>query len=710
MFAIDDGSPFPLGATWDGKGVNFALFSAHASKVELCLFEATGLREIHRIPLPCLTEQVWHGYLEGVYPGQLYGYRVHGPYEPHNGHRFNPNKLLIDPYARQLSGRVRWHDALFGYRFGSARADLTFDRRDSARLMPKAVVGNPAHHWGADAPPGTRWKDTVIYEAHVKGLTQLRTELPQPLRGTYEALGHPLILEHLVRLGITTVELMPIQAFVDDRFVTEKGLRNYWGYSTLAYFAPEPRYHGSAGTDGLRAAIHALHDAGIEVILDVVYNHTAEGNELGPTLSLRGIDNAVYYKLSPHDRRHCWDATGTGNSLNLSHPRVLQLVMDSLRHWVNSYHVDGFRFDLAATLLRDPYDVSDHAGFLQAIRQDPTLSKVKLIAEPWDVGHEGYRLGGFPPGFSEWNDRFRDTVRSFWRGDPGKLPALGDALAGSALCFRPSGRHPWASINYVCSHDGFTLQDLVSYDRRHNGANGENNQDGHSHNLSWNCGVEGPSDDPDIVALRARQKRNMIATVLLSQGTPMLLMGDELSRTQNGNNNAYAQDNETSWLAWDDDGGDPAMIDFMRRTIALRKRFEAFRRRNFYSGRATNGLKDVYWLAPEGREMTESDWDEDLRRTLGVQFGNDAPDAVRFLLLLNAAPEEVSFSLPEEFGDGRWIPVLDSATPDGSPAADAAPLTPADPLVLGARSLLLFQHAPTEEDEDAPPAPDALRH
>jgi len=704
MYEIDDGTPTPLGATWDGRGVNFALFSRHATAVDLCLFEPTGQREVRRIRLPFLTEHVWHGYMLGLYPGQLYGYRVHGPYEPNQGHRFNPNKLLIDPYAHQLFGRVRWHDAVFGYRVGSARADLTMDRRDSARLVPKSVVGNPAHHWGADAPPYRRWKDTVIYEAHVKGFTVRHPDLPPAIRGTYEGLGHPRTIDHLVRLGITAVELLPIHAFVDDRFIVERGLRNYWGYSTLAFFAPEPRYYGPAGTDGLRAAIHALHDAGIEVILDVVYNHTAEGNEMGPTLSLRGIDNASYYRLSPHDPRHCYDTTGTGNSLNLSHPRVLQMVMDSLRHWVQSYHVDGFRFDLASTLTRDPYDVSDRAGFLHAVQQDPVLGRVKLIAEPWDVGHGGYRLGGFPPGFGEWNDRFRDTVRSFWRGDPEKLPPIGDALAGSALTFRPSGRHPWASVNYVCSHDGYTLQDLVSYEHRHNEANGEDNRDGHTHNLSWNGGVEGPTDDPAILALRARQKRNMIATLLFSQGTPMLLMGDELSRTQGGNNNAYAQDNETSWVDWEARTPDPEFCAFVREAIALRRRFDAFRRHDFFAGHPLepNALKDVYWLAPDGREMTEADWDEDLRRTLGVQFGNDAKDGERFLLVLNASPENVDFRLPPDFPGETWIAILDTRLADGVVREEPTTLRADRPVTVEGRSLLLFRH--TADGQAHPPA------
>ena len=506
---VDEGVPLPLGANWDGRGTNFALFSAHASSVELCLFDAAGRRETERIFLPCRTNQIWHGYLPGLRPGQLYGYRVHGAYDPNRGHRFNPQKLLIDPYAHLLHGSIRWHDAIFGYRLGAHRADLTPDRRDSAPMMPKCVVEDPTHHWGEDRPPRHPMRDASIYEAHVKGFTQLHPGLPAAMRGSYAALGHPAIVEHLVKLGITTLELMPIQSFADDRFLVAKGLRNYWGYSTMGFFAPEPRYLGEAGVVGLKAAIRSLHDAGIEVILDVVYNHTAEGNHLGPTLSFRGIDNASYYKLSPDNARYYWDSTGTGNSLDLSQPRVLQMVLDSLRHWRAVYHVDGFRFDLASTLARDKFDVTAHAGFLRAIGQDPELSRVKLIAEPWDVGSGGYRLSGFPPGWSEWNDRFRDTVRAFWRGDPGKLPELARVITGSREIFEPGGRHPSASVNYVCSHDGFTLEDLVSYNERHNEANAENNQDGHRNNLSWNCGAEGPTRDVKVLGLRARQKRNL---------------------------------------------------------------------------------------------------------------------------------------------------------------------------------------------------------
>jgi isoamylase len=696
MDRIDDGAPTPLGATWDGKGVNFALFSAHATAVELCLFDPLGRREIVRIPLPLRTDQVWHGYIEGIRPGQLYGYRVHGPYEPRHGHRFNPHKLLIDPYARLLHGRIRWHDALFGYRPGAHRGDLTIDRRDSAPMVPKSVVEDPAHFWGDDRRPARPWTDTVIYEAHVKGLTELHPRVPAPLRGSYAALGHPAVIEHLVSLGITAIELMPIHAFADDRFLVEKGLRNYWGYSTLAFFAPEPRYFGEGGPVDLRSAVRALHDAGIEVILDVVYNHTAEGNHLGPTFSFRGIDNASYYKLSSDNPRFYWDATGTGNTLNLDHPRVLQMALDSLRHWVESYHVDGFRFDLAPALARAPHDISERAGFLRAVGQDPVLRRVKLIAEPWDLGHGGYSVGRFPPGWSEWNDQFRDTVRSYWRGDPGQLPALARVMAGSRETYEPSGRHPWASVNYVCSHDGFTLQDLVSYNERHNEANGENNADGHAHNLSCNYGVEGPTDDPQVQAVRARIKRSLLATVFFAQGMPMLLMGDELSRTQGGNNNAYAQDNETTWLDWQAGAdADPDLLVFVRTLIALRRRYAAFRRRTFLTGAPVSGRgpKDVYWLAPEGREMTVEDWGDDDRQTLGMQLGNDAADGQRFLLLLNAAAKAVEFRLGSALPAGRWVLVFDTSISTGLVRHDPVVLGPGGIFPCPPQSLVLFQQA-----------------
>jgi isoamylase len=695
MIHLDDGVPYPLGATWDGRGVNFALFSAHASAVDLCLFKPNRRHEASRIRLPLRTDQVWHGYLKGVMPGQHYGYRVYGPYAPEKGHRFNPSKLLIDPYARRLHGHIIWHDALFGYRLGAHRGDLTMDRRDSAPMMPKCVVDDPTYTWGDDRAPRRSWSSTVIYEAHVKGLTYLHQGVPPAMRGTYTALGHPAVIEHLVKLGVTAVELMPIHAFCDDRLLVEKGLRNYWGYSTLAFFAPEPRYLSEEGIVGFKAAIRSLHDADIEVFLDVTYNHTAEGNQLGPTLSFRGIDNASYYKLAPNDSRFNWDCTGTGNTLNVSHPRVLQMVLDSLRYWVEHFHIDGFRFDLAPALTRHHYDVNAHACILHAIGQDPVLARVKLIAEPWDLGEGGYRLGGFPPGWNEWNDQFRDTLRSYWRGDPGKLPALAQVITGSREIFEASGRQAWAAIQCICCHDGFTLHDLVSYNEKHNEANGQGNADGNPNNLSWNCGAEGEIDDPEITALRAKQKRNLLGSLFLSVGTPMLLMGDELSRSQKGNNNAYCQDNEISWLDWEVGAGrDPHLLSFVQTLSALRKRHKVFCRHDFLSGKILpNGLKDIYWLAPEGREMVAADWTDPARHALGVQIGNDSLDGWRLLVLFNAAPEPISFSLCADFPSRYWAEVLNTHLSEGVVREAPAILKPGGSFELKARSLVLFQHA-----------------
>ncbi len=693
MHRLGEGEATPLGATWDGLGVNFALFSAHATKVELCLFDERGRAETQRFVLPCCTNEVWHGHVRGLRPGQHYGYRVHGPYEPGAGHRFNPHKLLLDPYARQIGGQLRWHDALYGFRLSGQRGDLAPDRRDSAPMMPKGVVEDPASTWGDDRRPNVPWRDTIIYEAHVKGLTKLNRDVPDPVRGTYTALGHPAVIDHLVKLGVTAVELLPIQAFVDDHFLVAKGLKNYWGYSTLGYFAPEPRYFGPDGVLGLRAAIRALHSAGLEVILDVVYNHTCEGSHLGPTLSFRGIDNRSYYKLVPDNPRFFWDCTGCGNTLDVAHPRVLQLVLDSLRHWVEAYHVDGFRFDLAPALVRAPFDVSDRAGFFQAIMQDPVLSRVKLIAEPWDLGSGGYRVGGFPTGWGDWNDQFRDTVRAFWRGDQGQLPRLASRLTGSSDIFNHAGRKPWASVQYVASHDGFTLQDVVSYTARHNEPNGEDNKDGHEPNFSANFGVEGATEEPTILAARNRQKRNLLATAILAIGTPMLLMGDERSRSQRGNNNAYCQDNATSWMAWDGDQ-DPALVDYVANLVALRRSHDVFRRLDFFTGavREETGLKDIYWLAPDGREMTGDDWSRSDRRMLGVQFGNHAGDGERILLLFNAAEVEVSFVLAPDFPCAAFAPVFTSATPDGLYAPPGKDLRAGEAFTLPSRSFVLMQH------------------
>ena len=697
---LDDGVPYPLGATWDGHGVNFALFSAHASAVELCLFDPTGRRQTQKHALPCQTDFIWHGYIRGLRPGQNYGYRVHGPYEPDRGHRFNPHKLLIDPYARQLFGRIRWNEALFGYRFGAQRADLTIDRRDSAPMAPKCIVENPSYEWGDDRPPRRPWWDTLIYEAHVKGLTTLHPSVPPAQRGTFSALGHPAVIEHLLKLGVTAIELMPVHAFADDRFLVEKELRNYWGYATLAFFAPEPRYLGEDGVLGFKSAIRSLHEAGIEIILDVVYNHTMEGNHLGPTLSFRGIDNASYYKLSPDNPRFNWDCTGTGNTLDVDNPFVLQMVMDSLRHWASVYHIDGFRFDLAPALARSPYEFRQRSAFLGAIAQDPVLSRLKLIAEPWDLGQGGYQVGGFPAGWSEWNDRFRDSVRGFWRGDPGQLPTVGQVMTGSRETYGGSGRQPWASVQFVCAHDGFTLHDLVTYTERRNAANGEDSRDGQHSNLSWNCGVEGETSDPEILALRARQKRNLLATLLLSIGAPMLLMGDELSRTQNGNNNAYCQDNEVSWLDWERGAAvDASLCAFVQNLVAIRRGFVAFQRRTFLSGMVPPGsrLKDVYWLAPEGREMTTQDWKDGARKALGAQVGNDASNSQRLLLLLNAGDQDADFRLPQSFPGDRWLHIFDTSIPDGLVRGAASVLAAGSSFTLAARSLALFQHAQTSE-------------
>jgi glycogen debranching enzyme GlgX len=544
------GRPYPRSATWDGEGVNFTLFSEHADAVELCLFDATGRHETERIVLREQTDQVWHGYLPHARPGLVYGYRVYGPYEPEEGHRFNPHKLLLDPYAKHILGQLRWTDAHFGYHIGHKRGDLSFDKRDNAFAMPKAVVVDTAFTWGDDRPLRTPWHDTVIMEAHVRGLTMTHPDIPPHLRGTYAAIATPPVIEHLKRVGVTALELMPVHAFIDDRHLVGKGLRNYWGYNSIGYFAPEGRYSATGHISEFKTMVKALHSAGIEVILDVVYNHTAEGNHLGPTLCFRGIDNAAYYRLLRDEPRYYMDYTGCGNTLNLQHPRVLQLIMDSLRYWVQEMHVDGFRFDLASALARERHEVDRLGSFFDVMLQDPVLCQVKLIAEPWDLGEGGYQVGNFPAGWGEWNDRYRDAVRTYWKGDDGMLGELAQRLSGSSDLYQSSGRRPYASLNFVTAHDGFTLHDLVSYDAKHNQANLEENRDGTDRNLSWNCGAEGETDDPQINLLRARQKRNLLATLLLSQGVPMLLAGDCLGRTQKGNNNAYCQDNELSWIDW----------------------------------------------------------------------------------------------------------------------------------------------------------------
>ena len=671
------GRPYPLGATWDGEGVNFALFSEHAERVELVVFERDGRAAPTVIPLREHTDQVWHCYLPLARPGLLYGYRVYGPYAPHEGHRFNPNKLLLDPYAKSIRGRIHWSDAHFGYRIGHARQDLSFDRRNNAAGMPRCEVIDPAFTWDDDRPPAVPWSDTVIYELHVKGFTAMHPEVPPRLRGTYGGLATQPVIDHLLRLGVTTVELMPIQAFVDDRHLVEKGLRNYWGYNTIGFFAPDARYTAEGHINEFRTMVRRLHSAGIEVILDVVYNHTAEGNHLGPTLCFRGIDNAAYYRLSPEDRRYYVDYTGCGNTLNMTHPRVLQLIMDSLRYWVTEMHVDGFRFDLASALARELHDVERLGTFFDIIHQDPTLSQVKLIAEPWDLGEGGYQVGNFPVGWAEWNDKYRRTVRRYWKGDHGVIGDLAYRLAGSSDLYESSGRLPYASVNFVTAHDGFTLEDLVSYNEKHNEANLDDNRDGENDNQSWNCGVEGPTDDPHVLALRARQKRNFLATLLLSHGVPMLLAGDELGRTQRGNNNTYCQDNELSWVDWA--RRDEALLAFTARLVHLRRRHPVFRRRR-YAQLQPPEIPPLRWLTPSGTEMRDEDWRNPFVRCLGMlhcaegQFDVDAYgrpiEDDEFLLLLNAHHEPIDFVLPRK--PGVWRPVVDTA-------ADARGSAPAGP-------------------------------
>ena len=618
---LREGRGFPLGATWTGLGVNFALFSAHATKVELCLFDDSGQHERERIELPEFTDEVWHGFLPDARPGTIYAYRVHGPYEPAQGHRFNPNKLLLDPYAKSIVGQIDWNPAVFGYTMESGD-DLTFDERDSAPFVPRCRVIDPAFTWGDDRPLHTPWERTLVYETHVRGYTKQHPAVPEKLRGTFRGLTDPAVLDHLHAIGVTAVELLPIHTFVNDSYLIEKELTNFWGYNTLSFFSPARRYASvpDFAFSELKEMVARFHDAGIEVILDVVYNHTAEGNQLGPTLSFKGIDNASYYRLLPDQPRYYINDTGTGNTLNLSHQRVLQMVTDSLRYWVQEMHVDGFRFDLGTILGREPYGFDEGGGFLDSCRQDPVLSSVKLIAEPWDCGPGGYQVGRFPPGWAEWNDRYRDNVRAYWKGDGGAMAEFATRLTGSADLFNRRGRKPWASVNFVTAHDGFTLNDLVSYNDKHNAANGEDNRDGHSDNRSWNCGAEGPTEDQAITALREKQKRNFLATLLFSQGTPMLLAGDEFGRTQQGNNNAYCQDNAISWVDWDHDDHAQALIRFVGRLAELRRTYPVLRQSRFLSAAFNEqlGVKDSSWLAPSGEEMKPEQWADPMARCFAV--------------------------------------------------------------------------------------------
>jgi glycogen operon protein len=700
--AVWPGQAYPRGATWDGEGVNFSLFSAHAEKVELCIFDDTGRHEIQRLNIRERTDGNWHAYLPEARPGLLYGYRVHGPYDPERGQRFNPHKLLIEPYAKHLQGPLVWSDAHFGYRTGNAKADLSFDRRDSAAGTPRCRVVDPAFTWGDDQPPRIPWHHTVIYEAHVRGVSIRHPQVPPRLRGTYAGLASAPIVDHLVRLGVTAIELMPVHFFVDDRHLLEKGLRNYWGYNTLGFFAPEMRYSSTGRISEFKTMVKVLHSAGIEVLLDVVYNHTAEGNQMGATLSFRGIDNASYYRLEPQNPRYYMDFTGTGNTLNLQHPNVLQMIMDSLRYWVTEMHVDGFRFDLASALARELYEVDRLGSFFDTIGQDPVLSQVKLIAEPWDVGSGGYQVGNFPPGWNEWNDKYRDALRGYWKGDGGLIGECARRITGSADLYEASGRKPHASINFITAHDGFTLQDLVSYNDKHNEANGEDNRDGHNENRSWNCGVEGPTEDAPVLALRRRQKRNLLASLLLSQGVPMILGGDELSRTQRGNNNAYCQDNEISWTDWNLDEHRREFLEFARRVVRLRREHPVFSRRRFVRADTLTpeGLQEIIWLNPEGREMARSDWQQHFARCFGVYLAGAAIERRRrrgepvrdsnFLFLLNAHHEVIGFRMSQILAGKSWTAVLDTALDD---PFRARPLPVNEAYPLQGRSLALLEEA-----------------
>jgi glycogen operon protein len=682
-----------MGATWDGLGINFAVFSSHAERIDLCLFEPSGRHQIASYSLPEYTDEVWHGYLPDATAGLLYGYRAYGPYEPEAGHRFNPNKLLLDPYARAIAGSVHWSDALYGFRLQSSRGDLSFDRRDSAAVMPKSVVTDDSFNWGDDHPPAVPWSETIIYEAHVRGLTMLNEAIRPHERGTFAGLAHPTMIEHYNRLGITAIELMPIHTFLQDRELLQRGLRNYWGYNTLGFFAPERSYLASGSPNEMRVAVRRLHAAGIEVILDVVYNHTAEGSETGPTLSFRGLDNANYYRLQAGNSRHAVNDTGTGNTLNLSHPCVLQMVTDSLRYWVESFHIDGFRFDLTSTLGREPGGFDAGAGFFDVLRQDPVLSKVKLIAEPWDIGPGGYRLGGMPPGFAEWNDRFRDGVRRFWRGDAGHRPEIAARLAGSADTFAHHGRRPWASVNFAASHDGFTLRDLVSYEERHNEANGENGRDGHPANFSRNWGVEGPTTDVTVNALRERVQRALLMTVFFSSGTPMLLAGDEFGRTQNGNNNAYCQDNETSWLDWElaATPAGTALAAFVARLTRLRREHPVLRSANFLHGRAepAPGIADIAWFDEDSGTISIDAWNDPEQRSLILRRAAELPGGkVAILtLLLNPTSEDCIFRLPPPDVPSRIL--VDSSAPE---AAETVLRGPDLPVAAHAAVLLYAEY------------------
>ncbi|HTW19266.1 MAG TPA: glycogen debranching protein GlgX [Mycobacteriales bacterium] len=694
------GSPYPLGATWTGEGVNFAIFSEHATGVELCLFDAADdATPRETIAMPEATDDIWHVYLPDVRPGALYGYRVHGPYEPEAGHRFNPAKLLIDPYAKAVSGAIKWSDELFGYTIGDPDLDLSRDDRDSAGAIPKCVVVDQAFTWGDDAAPRTPLNRTVIYECHVKGMTARHPQVPPELRGTYLGLASDPVIDHLTTLGVTAVELMPVHQFLPERDLVDRGLTNYWGYNSIGFLAPHVSYATGGGGEQVgefKSMVKTLHRAGLEVILDVVYNHTAEGSHLGPTLSLRGIDNATYYRYNPDDHRFLYDFTGTGNSLNLNHPRTMGLIMDSLRYWVTDMHVDGFRFDLAPVLVRG-YENGPPTAFFEIVQQDPVLSGVKLIAEPWDVGPDGYQLGRFPQGWSEWNGRYRDSIRQFWRGDDGMVPEVASRLSGSSDIFAPSRRTTYASVNFVTCHDGFTLTDLVSYDHRHNEANGENNQDGTSENYSKNWGAEGETESDQVNRMRERMKRNMLATVMFSQGVRMILAGDEIGRTQGGNNNAYCQDNEISWVNWEIDEPAQELFDFTKQLIDIMQAHPVLRRRHFFAGTEGDepGEPDVLWIRPDGLEMTEDDWADKSSHALGMLMHGRAGDELdsrgravvgeTLLLLLNAGRNPRKYTLPPVGRPGVWEELFSTARPEPR-------LVRTPSIMLARHSTILLRH------------------
>ena len=709
------GAPYPLGATWDGEGVNFALFSENATGVELCLYDRPDdAIEREKIWIRERNDQVWHCYLPDVRPGQLYGYRVHGPYKPEEGHRFNPAKMVIDPYSTAISGRIKWNNTLFGYKVGGEKEDLELDDQNSAGGMPKSVVVDAAFTWGGDRPPRTPWNRTVIYECHVKGMTAQHPDIPEHLRGTYLGLASDPILDHLTAMGVTAVELLPVHHFAVDRHLAEKGLTNYWGYNSIGYFAPDVRY----ATGGLghqvyefKTMVKKLHSAGMEVILDVVYNHTGEGNHLGPTLSLRGIDNKAYYRLTPENARFYQDFTGTGNSLNMMHPRTIQLIMDSLRYWVNEMHVDGFRFDLATVLARELYEVNRLSSFFDIIHQDPVLSRVKLIAEPWDVGPGGYQVGNVPIGWAEWNGKYRDTVRRFWKGDEGVVPELASRLSGSSDIYQWSDRAAYASVNFITAHDGYTLRDLVSYEQKHNEANGENNQDGANDNHSRNWGAEGPTNDEGIIAIRERTMRNMLATLMFSQGVPMISHGDEIGRTQQGNNNAYAQDNEITWMKWDLGDHEQKLLKFVQQLVAIRHANPVLRRRQFFRGQTMTheGPKDLTWIRPDGQEMTDGDWHNGANHVIGMLIPGEAVDETdgrgrpiqgdTLLLLANAGPDDVTFTLPKVEGEGVWLDMVNTSKPDEH-------FIRKESVALGAYSLTLLRHGLNRRMAEPLPAPE----